>query len=52
MTQNADTIHEVVQERYGAIARSGGEQNACCGPADSGAGCGSLTARKCLKGCR
>jgi hypothetical protein len=50
MTQNADTIHEVVQERYGAIACSGGEQDACCGPADSGAGCGSLYGTEMLEG--
>ena len=50
MTQNADTIHEVVQERYGAIARSGGVQNACCGPDDSGAGCGNLYGTEMLEG--
>lgn len=40
MTDNTNTIHDVVQERYGAIAR--GESASCCGP-DSDCGCASPT---------
>ncbi len=30
MSEQTQTIHDVVQERYGAIAR--GENPSCCGP--------------------
>ncbi len=40
MTVKANAIHDVVQERYGAIAR--GESASCCGP-DADCGCASPT---------
>lgn len=40
MSQESNVIHDVVQERYGAIAR--GESQSCCGP-DSDCGCATPT---------
>lgn len=43
MSQNTD-IHDVVRERYGAIARSVGDSSqtaSCCSPSSDAAGCGT-----------
>lgn len=60
MTQNADAIHEAVQQHYGAIARSNqideqtaaccGGAGACCGSSDSATGNVNLYGTEMLEG--